>query len=158
MEDISCMNVTTNNNKEHKRADYFKILSIQNSNFVLRNVSEMSSVPLFNDPKATAKVQSCLKEVYKCVQAVEKERAANVEGCQAAIEEAHDKIHNDQRLTVAMRNRLKSLYEEGVRNAEKVLWCPFMDCKSFTLTDSEMFRTEVLFGLGNTVCHCSHFA
>ena len=28
----------------------------------------MSSVPLFNDPKATAKVQSCLKDVYKCVQ------------------------------------------------------------------------------------------
>ena len=80
----------------------------------------MSSVPLFNDPKATAKVQSCLKEVYKCVQAVEKERAANVEGCQAAIEEAHEKIHADQRLTAAMRNRLKSLYEEGVRNAEKV--------------------------------------
>ena len=120
------MNVTTNNNnKEHKRADGFKIiLSIRNWNFVLRNVSEMSSVPLFNDPKATAKVQSCLKEVYKCVQAVEKERAANVEGCQAAIEEAHDKIHNDQRLTVAMRNRLKSLYEEGVRNAEKVhMYC-----------------------------------
>ena len=129
MEDISC----TNNN--NKRADGLKILSIRNWNFVLRNVSEMSSVPLFNDPKATAKMQSCLKEVYKCVQAVEKERAANVEGCQAAIEEAHDKIHNDQRLTVAMRNRLKSLYEEGVKNAEKVLWCPLVDCKSFTLTD-----------------------
>ena len=80
----------------------------------------MSSVPLFNDPKATAKVQSCLKDVYKCVQAVEKERAGNVEGCQAAIEAAHEKIVNDDRLTVAMRNRLKSLYEEGVRNAEKV--------------------------------------
>ena len=89
----------------------------------------MSSAPLFNDPKATAKVQSCLKEVYKCVQAVEKERAANVEGCQAAIEEAHEKIHADQRLTAAMRNRLKSLYEEGVRNAEKVytLMAPLKD-------------------------------
>ena len=81
----------------------------------------MSSVPLFNDPKAAAKVQSCLKEVYKSVQAAEKERTANVEGCQAAIEAAHEKIVNDDRLTAAMRNRLKSLYEEGVRNAEKVV-------------------------------------
>ena len=86
----------------------------------LSDSKKMSSVPLFNDPKATAKVQSCLKDVYKCVQAVEKERVANVEGCQTAIEAAHEKIVNDDRLTVAMRNRLKSLYEEGVKNAEKV--------------------------------------
>ena len=81
---------------------------------------------------------------------------------QAAIEEAHDKIHNDQRLTVAMRNRLKSLYEEGVRNAEKVLWCPsfggLQKLHPNRLGDVQNRSSDFLGNcFGNTECHCSHF-
>ena len=113
--EISCLSNHNNAFKLPTATALLLFLTFEKS-----DLNKMSSVPLYNDPKATAKVQSCLKDVYKCVQAVEKERAANVEGCQAAIEAAHEKIVNDDRLTVAMRNRLKSLYEEGVRNAEKV--------------------------------------
>ena len=74
---------------------------------------------LATDPMAAAQVQSCLKELYKLIKNVEDARKST-EPTLNQITSTHKKIESEQKISPAMKNRLKSQYEEAVKDANKV--------------------------------------
>ena len=77
----------------------------------------MSSMGV-NDPQAAAKVSGCLKELFKLIKSTDEARRAT-EPTLSSISATHRKIQADQKLTPAVKNKLKSLYEDAAREASK---------------------------------------
>jgi len=73
---------------------------------------------LVSDPQAAVQVQSCLKELYKMIKNVEEARKAT-EPTLTAVSSTHRKIESDQKINPTTKNRLKSLYEDAVKEANK---------------------------------------
>lgn len=72
-----------------------------------------------SDPVSSAKVNACLRELFKILKNVDESRL-RTESDFAAISALHRKVtDHEEKLTAANKNKLKALYESGVENAEK---------------------------------------
>ena len=68
---------------------------------------------------AAAQVQSCLKDLYKLIRNVEDARKVT-EPTLNLVSSTHKKVEADGKITMTTRQRLKSLYDEAVKDANKV--------------------------------------
>ena len=75
---------------------------------------------LASDPQAAAHVQSCLKELFKLIKTVEDARK-NSEPTLTSITATHKKIESEQKITPTNKARLKTLYEEAIKDGSKVM-------------------------------------
>ena len=74
---------------------------------------------LVSDPQAAAHVQSCLKDLYKSIKNVEDVRKAS-EPTLASITATHKKVESEQKITPSNKARLKTLYDEAIKESSKV--------------------------------------
>ena len=74
---------------------------------------------LATDPRSTSQVNSCLKDLYKLIKQVEDARKAT-EPTLDTVSATNRKIRSDQKISPSTKNKLKSLYEESVKEANKV--------------------------------------
>ena len=72
-----------------------------------------------NDPQAAAQVSGCLRELFKLIKNTDEARRGG-EPTLNSISGSHRKIQSDQKLSPAMKARLKSLYEDAAKDASKV--------------------------------------
>ena len=73
-----------------------------------------------SDPQAAAHVQTCLKELYKLIKTVEDARKSS-EPTLTSITATHKKVQSEQKITPTNKARLKTLYEEAIKDGSKVL-------------------------------------
>ena len=83
----------------------------------IRSNSGMTS--LASDPQAAAHVQSCLKDLYKLVKNVEDARNIS-EPTLVSITATHKKVETEQKVTPTNKARLKTLYDEAIKDSSKV--------------------------------------
>ena len=74
---------------------------------------------LASDPQAAAHVQSCLKELYKLIKNVEDARKGS-EPTLSSITATHKKVESEQKITPNNKARLKSLYDDAIKESSKV--------------------------------------
>ena len=74
---------------------------------------------LSSDPQAATQVQFCLKELYKLTKSVEDARTS-AEPTLNSISAMHKKIESEQRISPTNKARLKTLYDDAVKEASKV--------------------------------------
>ena len=74
---------------------------------------------LASDPQAAAHVQSCLKDLYKLIKNVEEARKGS-EPTLSSITATHKKVESEQKITPNNKARLKSLYDDAIKESSKV--------------------------------------
>ncbi len=77
---------------------------------------------LASDPAAAAKVGACLKDLFKLVGRTEESRAS-MENTARDVNAMHAKIEQEEKLTGAGRTKLRNLYDQAIRDAEKEEEC-----------------------------------
>ena len=90
-------------------------------NFSIFNesTSNCRMTSLASDPQAAAHVQSCLKELYKLIKNVEDARKGS-EPTLSSITATHKKVESEQKITPNNKARLKSLYDDAIKESSKV--------------------------------------
>ena len=83
------------------------------------NTSNCRMTSLASDPQAAAHVQSCLKELYKLIKNVEDARKGS-EPTLSSITATHKKVESEQKITPNNKARLKSLYDDAIKESSKV--------------------------------------
>lgn len=71
-----------------------------------------------SDPQATQKINSCLKDIVKTVKSYDHVRLAS-ESNLNAMGTLHKKIEQDDRIQGPQRNKLKQIYEDVIKDADK---------------------------------------
>ena len=74
---------------------------------------------LASDPQAAAHVQACLKDLYKLVKNVDDARKSS-EPTLTSITATHKKVETEQKITPTNKARLKTLYDEAIKESSKV--------------------------------------
>ena len=74
---------------------------------------------LSSDPQAATQVQFCLKELYRLIKSVEDARKG-AEPTLDSITTTHKKVESEQRISPTNKARLKTLYDDAVKEASKV--------------------------------------
>ncbi len=74
-----------------------------------------------SDPHAisTQQIAGTLKELFTVMRSYEAQRVTVANGSLASVNSLHKKIEADDRITVATRSKLKSAYEDAIKDTEK---------------------------------------